>query len=307
MNWLLLIVVDVVADSTRIFIDNYVSDYYFKGKESVAQKLFYGYAYLLIALITAFAFGINFGDVPIVPMVLVFAAGAISSLGGIPYYRALEIENSTSLGIFLQLSPVLYLIAGWFLLDQPFSPLQLLAFSIIIAAPILIVASARKKSRHLELKAVFCSLLNVVAYVASSLIFVKEVADGLDIVSAIVIILIGKGIGNIGIIYCRPKWRKRYYYVLNKSKRKVVRPMLLNSILGVVADFTYRAALATAPAVALASAISDSSEPIVIFFMGIILTLIWPKFGREKLDKKTVLVHLIATVLVVIGVAILQI
>ena len=94
---------------------------------------------------------------------------------------------------------------------------------------------------------------------------------------------------------------------MNQSKRKVVRPMLVNSILGVVADFTYRTALATAPAVALASAISDSSEPIVIFFMGIILTLIWPKFGREKLNKKTVLVHLIATILVVIGVAILQI
>ncbi len=305
--WMLLIAIDVLADSTRIFIDNYVADYYFKGKESVAQKLFYGYAFIVISLIAAVVYGIRLDSIPIASTALVFAGGIISSLGGIPYYRALEIENSTSLGIFLQLSPVLYLIAGWFLLGESFSPMQLVAFSIIIAAPILIVSTARKKSRHLEIKAVLCSILNVLAYVASSLIFVKEVSGGLDIISAIIIIIMGKGIGNVAIVYCRPKWRKRYYYVLNKSKRKVIRPMLINSILGVVADFTYRAALATAPAVALASAISDSSEPIVIFFMGIVLTLIWPKFGREKLDKKTVLVHLIATVLVVIGVVILQI
>ena len=38
MNWLLLIVVDVLADSTRIFIDNYVSDYYFRGEVSAKES-----------------------------------------------------------------------------------------------------------------------------------------------------------------------------------------------------------------------------------------------------------------------------
>lgn len=306
MNWLLLIVVDVLADSTRIFIDNFVSDYYFRGRESVAQKLFYGYAYLIIVPLIALIFGVNFSNIPILPAIIVLIAGIISSLGGIPYYRALEIENSTSLGIFLQLAPVLYLIAGWFLLGESFSPLQLVAFCIIIAAPILIVTTARKKSRHLKLKAVLFTLVYVLAYVSSSLIFVKEVDGGFEIVHAVIMILLGKGIGNLAIIYSRPKWRRRYYHVVAQSKRKVIRPMLINAVLGVVADFTYRTALATAPAVALASAISDSAEPLVIFFMGILLTVIWPKFGREKLDRKTVIVHLVATLLVVTGVIIMQ-
>jgi hypothetical protein len=56
----------------------------------------------------------------------------------------------------------------------------------------------------------------------------------------------------------------------------------------------------------MASAASDSVTPVVIFFMGIVLTLIWPKFGREKLNRKNVLVHLVATMLVVIGIVLLQ-
>ena len=188
MNWLLFIIIDVFADSMRIFIDNYVSDYYFKGKEAVAQKLFYGYAYIIIALILALILGVSFNNSFIFPAIIVFFAGVISSLGGIPYYRALEIENSTSLGIFLQLAPVLYLIAGWFLLGESFSPLQLVAFCIIISAPILIVVTARKKSRHLKLKAVLCTLLYVLAYVGSSLIFVKEVSGGFYITNAIIMI-----------------------------------------------------------------------------------------------------------------------
>jgi hypothetical protein len=40
--------------------------------------------------------------------------------------------------------------------------------------------------------------------------------------------------------------------------------------------------------------------------MGLLLTLIWPKFGREKLQKKVILVHFIATILVVIGIVLMQ-
>ena len=82
--------------------------------------------------------------------------------------------------------------------------------------------------------------------------------------------------------------------------------MLANFCIGTAKEFTYRAALATAPTVAMASVASDSSEPIVIFFMGLLLTLLWPKFGREKLDKKSIIVHLVATALVVTGIIILQ-
>ena len=56
----------------------------------------------------------------------------------------------------------------------------------------------------------------------------------------------------------------------------------------------------------MASVASDAVEPIVIFFLGLLLTLIWPKFGREKMDRKTIIVHLVATILVVVGIVLMQ-
>ncbi len=307
MNWLALVAINVIADSTRIFIDNYSSDYYFKGKGAVSQKLFYGYSYLFFAPLVAFVFGADFGTAAISTIFLLFMAGFISGVAGIPYYRALEIEDSTSLGIFIQFAPILYLILGWFFLNETFSPLQLIAFAIIIAAPLTIVFTARKKSRHLKLKAVLLALIYVILYVLSSFIFVKESGNGLNMAAAITLVIIGKGFSNSLIIYTHPKWRKRFYHVLESSKLKILRPLFLNSVIGVVADLCYRLALASAPAVALASAISDTAEPILIFFLGILFTLISPKFGREKLDKKTVIVHLVATILVVTGILVMQI
>ena len=104
----------------------------------------------------------------------------------------------------------------------------------------------------------------------------------------------------------KPSWRRRFRSVVKSSRKKVLTPLSIDFILNLIKDFTYRSALVLAPSIALASAASDSAEPIVIFFMGLLFTLIWPKFGREKLNRKSVIVHLIATILVVAGIILIQ-
>lgn len=306
MSWLIFVVIAVIFDSLRIFIDNYTSDVYFKDKHAVSQKLFFGYLFTIAAVIVATISRFDFLNIPIATFALLLLAGFFHSFSGIPYYKALEIDDSTNIGIFIQLSPVLYLIFGWFLLGEAFSPLQLLAFIIILAGPLLIVFSSRKRSRKVKMRAVFYAAIYVLIDVIGNIIFVKENLSGINFLTEIAIVFLGKGIGNLIIVYCRPKWRKRYKNVVKSSKKKVYRPMLFNFATTVIKDFAYRGALTAAPAVAIASVASDSAEPIVIFFMGLLLTLIWPKFGREKLQKKVILVHFIATILVVIGIVLMQ-
>ena len=306
MSWLLFVIIAVIADSTRIFIDNYSSDVYFKGRDAAAQKVFYSYALIVMALIMFAIAGFNFTGATITVIGLIVFSGFLHGFAGIPYFRALELDDSTNLGIFNQLAPVFYLALGWFFLEQSFSPIQLIAFAVILSAPALIVFSARKKSRKVRLKAVLYSFLYVIIAVIGNLLYVKVTPEALPFATSIGLVLIGKSLADIVIVVASPELRKRFHTVCKQSKRRVLIPLTINSLVGGVQQFTYRAALVTAPAVAIASAASDSAEPIVIFFMGILLTLIWPKFGREKLDRKTVRVHLVATVLVVIGIILLQ-
>lgn len=268
--------------------------------------MFYGYAFVIVGIIIAIASHLNPSIDPSA-IIMIVISGIMSGLAGLAYYRALELDDSTNIGIFTQLSPVFYLILGWFFLGESFSPMQLIAFAVILSAPFLIVATTRKKSRHIRIKAVFYAFVYVLVAVIGNLFFVKADASDYTFVQELAIILFSKGLTDLAIVYFYPKYRHRFRKVTKKSHKKVLRPMSVNLIVGVIKEFSYRAALATAPAVAIASVASDSAEPIVIFFMGIILTLIWPRFGREKLNKKTIYVHLIATVLVVIGIILLQI
>ena len=310
MYWLILVGVAVLFDVFRIFIDNYISDVYYKGREVAAQKLFSAYAKTIIGIIILIAVGFNFSQFDPLPMFLLFLSGVLSSIAEIPYYVALGIENSTNLGIFIQLAPIFYLILGWLFLGETFSLIQLIAIAVILVAPILIVLTSRKRSRKVKMHAIFLAFLYVLISVIGNLLFTSVNAGRLEtdiLIEEIAIVVFGVGVMDLIIMYIIfPKWRKRYLHVQKASKNKVLVPLSASLVVGVIKTFAYRMALIAAPAVALASAASDSVEPIVIFFMGIVLTLIWPKFGREKLDKKTVLVHLIATVIVVVGIVLMQ-
>lgn len=306
MNWLILVAIASLAGSSAIYFDNYISDFYFKGRGAVSQKIFFAIAFLIIGAILMLVSGLNIDITGVKPILFLILSGMFSSLAGIPYYKALEIDDSTNLGIFIQIAPVLYLVLGWLFLGESISLLQMVAFVIIMIAPLLIVATARKRSRKVKLRAILYAFLYVLIAVCGHLIFVKESEYEINFVSSMALVMIGKGLGNMIIMALRPKWGKRFNSVYKTSRRKVLRPLFGTLFFNVIKDFTYRAALILAPSVALASATSDSAQPIVIFFMGIILTLISPKFGREKLSRKSVIVHLAATILVVTGIVLMQ-
>ena len=306
MTWIFAVAVAIISDAIRIFIDNYASDVYFKEKGAVSQKIISGLVLPIVGIITLVANGFDFTQIAPLALVLLLLSGVLGSISGIPYFKALEIDDSTNIGIFFQFAPILYLILGWILGSETFAINQLIASFIILAAPMLIVVTARKRSRKVRFKAAILAFLSIIFYVASGELFVLANTENLNLFSEIGIILIAKGLSDLVIIGGRRSWRHRLVKVIKSSKSRVMIPISAGVVMRLLQEFSYRIALALAPTVAIASAASDSIEPIFIFFLGVVLTLIWPKFGREKLQHKTVLVHLVATVLVAVGIIIMQ-
>lgn len=306
MNWLALIALEVLFYSISIFIDNYTSDTFFRGRGAASQKLFFGYAFTIFGIVIALIFGIDFEHASWINLCMFFLTGVLSTVAGFPFYRALELDDSTNLSIFVQLAPVLYLIFGWLFLGEKISVQQLIAFIIILAGPFFVIASSKKNRRKRRIRGALMAALYVLITVSGNLIFVTNSVPGLSFATPSAMLFLGKGISNLVFMYCSKRYRKRFRDVAEKNGKKLYIPLTINAFACLVKDITGRVALCIAPTVAFASAISDSGKPIVMFLMGIILSIIWPEFGREKISKKSVSVHLIATVLVVVGIILLQ-
>ncbi len=306
MNWIIILAIAVLSDALRIFIDNYISDVYFKERGAVSQKIVSGIATPLVGLAIIIFLGLDFSAVSPETIIILVLSGILGSIAGIPYYRTLELDDSTNLGIFFQFSPILYLIIGWGIGDESFSFFKLLSCFVILTAPLLIILTARKRSRKVRIKAALLAFLAILFYVASGETFILGNSSSLNIFSEVGLVLVVKGLSDLTIIGSNRKLRSRLVKIIKISHGKVLFPINISIILRLVQEFSYRIGLIIAPTVAIASAASDAIEPIVIFFMGLVLTLIWPKFGREKLQKKVVLVHFIATALVAVGIALMQ-
>lgn len=305
MLWLVFAIIAALAAALYTFFDNYIVDVFFRGRTPQAQKVFFGPAYLITAvLIAIFA---NIQEMEVGNAIGLIVSGALASLSYIPYYIALGKEEATSVTILEQLSPIFYLIFGWLILGESISGMQIAAFGIILLSPLIIVLGSRKNGKKSRFSSVLLMALKVVIVSLANVSIVKF-GNGTDMLTSMFYIMLGKGLCDIVLSLVFKKWRIRFRDVAKKHRKplKFYGIFLIDHLLWLVSDFTYYAALTLAPVVAMVSAVSKSAQPILVFVLGIILTIIWPKFGREKNNRRTIICHFAATVLAVVGVILMQ-
>ena len=305
MWWLVLAILAAIAAALCTFSDNYITDTFFKGREPQAQKAFFGPAYLITAVLMLILLQIQ--AVPVWVAIGLIIAGAISSLSLIPYYSALSEDDSTEVTIFEQLSPIFYLIFGRLFLGDDISGGQLAGFVVVMIAPLIIILSSRKRSKKAKLRTAGLILIKVATIALANTLIVKFGGD-YELTTIFFYVIIGKGLIDTILAFSIKKWRVRYKNVHKKNRGvKFFSVMLADHIAWLAGDFLVYASLALAPTVAMASAVTKTLHPIFVFTFGIVLTLLWPAFGREKLNKKTILTNLIATAVAVVGIVLMQV
>lgn len=305
MIWILLCAIAAAVSVVAMFCDNFITDTLFKGKHAQGQKVFYGPAYLITCLIMFFIFPLQ--SLSIETILILVAAGVITTLGAIFYYTAMSKDDTNNVTLFEQLSPLFYLVFGRFILGEHISVGQLVAFIIVLSAPILIVLTSRKRSK----KAKLCTAGFVALEVGISALghtLAAKVGGGLDPATFVFYIMLGKGIGDVVEGLVVKSWRQRFFHVMRKnSGSKFWLPMIADHILYVIYDGLYYTALIIAPTIAIVPAVIKSAKPLLVFLFGVVFSILWPNFGREKINKKSVSIRLVATGLAVAGVTLMQI
>ena len=239
---------------------------------------------------------------PIPIIILALASGAITSVSSIFYYLALRNEESTTDAIFFQIIPVICIIADFFILGHEITLQQINGFILVLIAPIVIALSRRRKSaRKLEFKAFGLFMAYVIFHAAGSIGYAKAEQYNPDAMTLFFWFIAGRAIFDTLCTIFVPKYRKRIKQVLRKDGLRFV--VLASLTLGFTAigDFLVRYSY-NFTTTSLATVVANASELIATFILGIILTIIWPKFGREKLSRHIVISHLVAVILIIIGI-----
>ncbi|MBR2997108.1 EamA family transporter [Candidatus Saccharibacteria bacterium] len=301
--WVVLAIAAAVLMALGVFFDNYIADVFFKDRLPQSRKIFSGPGYLIAAIIVAIIFGLQ--AISVGNALWLVAAGMLFGVSLIPYYIALSKDESTNVAIVEQLSPIFYLMWGWWLLHSEVSFLHLVAIAVLMAAPALIVLSSRKRSQGNKIKMIGLMLIKITLGTLANTLIV-ELAPTIDFITMMFYVMIGRGLVDVALAVKFKAWRRRFKIVMYRGGFKAWLAIATNFVIWLGHEFVNYSALIIAPAMAMSSAITKTLMPISVFMFGLAFTIIWPSFGREKLDRKTVTVHLIAVVLAVIGIILMQ-
>ena len=306
MNWILLCIVVAFLYSIVAFFDNYITDVIFRGDRPQAIKVFNGAFYSSVAIFIALVFGIE--SLPVKIAILAMVSGAIHSIASIPYYLALRNEESTTAAIYFQLAPILCFFADIFILGRTITTQQIIAFVVILLAPIVILFAQKTRSKKANKKKLQSDLL-LIAYVviasASTILFSHISDNHYDSWSLFFWYLLGRFTFDTCATIFMPSWRKYVKRILKRKPLKTIAIIYGSGIIYIIGDFIFRYALSLTNS-SFVSVVTNASELILTFILGIILTLIWPKFGREKLDKRNIGAHFVAIVFVIISIILIQ-
>ena len=267
------------------------------------MKIANGISYIIAALVLLFV-------APPAPIetwqaLLLIASGVLASISSIPYFMGLKNEEATGATIYYQLIPVIYLLVGWLVFREPISLRQIIGFVVIIIAPVIIIFSRKRpRSRRKEVVSALFLLLYV-AFNATSGILSTKVGGELPFTTVFFYLLIGRGFMDIFLFATNKSWQQRIKFILRRKRAQFLSLITINQVLTVVAEAASRMSLIAGVA-ALASVVANASQLILTFVLGIILSAIWPKFGREKLNRHVIIAHLLAVILCVSGIIILQ-
>ena len=302
MLWIILCLIAAALWSLGAFFDNYQTDVIFRNKLPEAMKRINGPFYIIIGVAIALIFRIQLPAIDQIGFLLL--SGVVNSVATLFYYAALKNEEATGATIFYQLQPIMFLVLEFVLFGEKIAPMQILGLALILAAPIVVVFSRKRASaRRMEMRAAILLVIYVLMATVSGEIAIR-MGRGLDFIPVFVFYIIGRGLSDV-LIGFLPPLRRRHKYVMKHNKKIYLSCVLINQCICTIAEFAYRYGLIIGIA-ALGSAITNATELILTFVFGIVLSIIWPRFGREKLRREVVLAHVIAVILCVIGIIIIQ-
>lgn len=297
MHWFVIALFAPILWSLVNHLDKYLLSKYFKGGGIGVLLIFSSLAGLFV-LPVIYAIYPQVFDIKPLDALLLIGLSIISLLYLLMYFYALNQDETSTVTPLSQMIPIFSYILGYFVLGEKLTFAQTFASLIIITGAILISLEFVGKMPKLK-KMVFISMvIHSLLFALAGLIF-KVFALEYNYLTTVFWGYVGDGLMGIFIFICFKKYRKTFINIFKKNKIPVIGINLINEIFNIVAVMCIRFASLLAPLAVVYTV--EAFQPFFVLLFGVILTILFPKFVHEKLDKHTLLQKIIAIVLMFLG------
>jgi len=229
-------------------------------------------------------------------LVWLMAAGILWAFSGMPYIKAMQIEEPSRINMYWSLIPVFILLFSTLFLGERFTHVQLFAFVLLVFGSV--IASVHAKGKGLSFSR--AAKLMIIATLGFSIQITI-----MDYVFATVPFLVGFiwfslfGAVAASVIALSPWIRSEYVRELKRMSGIVKIGLPTVVLIDLSGTALSQLAISLGPA-ALVLAF-EGSQILFVFLISTFLSLFYPHIIKEDLDKRNVFLKLTALIFVIAG------
>ena len=298
MQWFFIALINPIAHAFANHIDKYMISRYIKGG-AVGALILFSSLFAIIALPIIFFLHPAVFTISAIKILALMANGALLVLAIIFYFYALDLDEASTVTPLFQIVPVFGFIFGYFILGETLSAMQILGALFIIVGGVILSLKISEQKFKLNKKLIVLMIVSSLFYALNGVIF-KSIAINQGFLGSLFWDMSGKLIFGVFIFIFIKSYRKQFIEVIKENRFSVIALGFLTEALATIGEVALVLAVLFAP-VALVQSVA-SLQPLFVFIIGILITLFFPKFGRESLDKKSILKKIIGIIIITLGI-----
>jgi drug/metabolite transporter (DMT)-like permease len=243
-----------------------------------------------------------FTSVSLVDAIVLIINGSFLSVAVGLYLYALDIDEASYVAPFFQFYPIFGFILSYFFLGEVLTKSQLFgAIFVILGSVILSIEFTKVKSKFKK-KLILLMIGSSFFYAVNAVIF-KSIAVNQGFMDSLFWDMLGKFLLGILILMAFRKYRLQFMSLIEGSGGKVMVLNLLSEAAGLIGELALIFALLYAPVVLVQSV--SGLQPLFVLILGIIITLHFPKFGKEEMSHRHLAQKITGILIVTVGIAFL--
>lgn len=297
MNWFLIALLPPAFWSVTNYFDKYLLSKYFKGGGVGALMIFSSIIGVFLLPIIAF----------IRPEVLVFSVrniliainGSLYLLAILPYFYALQ-RDETSIAVpIFQLIPVFSYVLAYFVLGETLTGIQILGGLLVVAGAIWISLELSEEKKIRFKKEVFFLMLLSSLLFALNFLFFKYFSIRSDFWFTSFWEYVGFSTFSFLLwVFIKP-YRLQFMKVMKENKLSALGLNGINEVVNLVAKVSFNVASLLTPLTLVW--IVNGLQPFFVFIYGLILTFLFPHVIQEQIHKRALFQKITAIIIMFVG------
>jgi drug/metabolite transporter (DMT)-like permease len=298
VSWVAFAFCGPVLWAISVHLDKYLVERFFKQSDVAVMLLFTAFVGLLL-LPFIWYFEPSVTTLGLGNMALIAFSGILYMAAMLLYLQALQREEASVVAPYFQAGPLFGYVLAYLVLGETLSARQMTGGVMILIGAAIVSVRFGKDIRLFKARLAALMLTCGFAMALSSLIF-KVFAIEVEFWTTTFWMFVGEALFGCALLLV-PSYRKQFTAMLRSNTVALLSINGSNELINLGGGLGNRYALMFAP-LSIVQAIG-STTTLFVFAFGVVLSLIWPQFGRENLSGRELLQKGIAAVLVALGVA----